>query len=218
MGKPVALFRGRRTDNQCREWPVNFSRGPSFATMSDAFKSLKGKLLLDGGKLGGSVFHRSVVLICQHDPQGAFGLVLNRPTDKKVGDVLLGDPPASLRGQLLYLGGPVQTPALSYLHSDDFLPFGNVMDNLNLGHALDDLLELGASFSGSQRLKVFAGYAGWSPGQLEDEMKRAAWVTHPASLDLVFNPDTATLWSSILRQKGWEFRLLADSPEDLENN
>lgn len=61
-------------------------------------------------------------------------------------------------------------------------------------------------------------YAGWSPGQLEDEMKRAAWVTHPASLDLVFNPDTATLWSSILRQKGWEFRLLADSPEDLENN
>lgn len=71
---------------------MNFSRGPSFATMSDAFKSLKGKLLLDGGKLGGSVFHRSVVLICQHDPQGAFGLVLNRPTDKKVGDVLLGDP------------------------------------------------------------------------------------------------------------------------------
>ena len=195
-----------------------FSRGSGFATMSDAFKSLKGMLLLDGGKLGGSVFHRSVVLICQHDAQGAFGLVLNRPTDKKVGDVLLGDPPASLREQLLYLGGPVQTPALSYLHADDFLPFGNVLENLNLGHSLDDLLELGASFSGSQRIKVFAGYAGWSPGQLEDEMKRAAWVTHPAALDLVFNPDTTTLWSSILRQKGWEYRLLADSPEDLEAN
>ena len=186
--------------------------------MSEAFKSLKGMLLLDGGKLGGSVFHRSVVLICQHDAQGAFGLVLNRPTDKKVGDVLKGEPPASLCAETLFLGGPVQTPALSYLHTDDFLPFGNVMENLNLGHALDELLELGASFSASQRIKVFAGYAGWAAGQLEDEMKRASWLTHPASVELVFQRDTETLWSAILRTKGWEYRLLADSPEDFSDN
>ena len=186
--------------------------------MSEAFKSLKGMLLLDGGKLGGSVFHRSVVLICQHDPQGAFGLVLNRPTDKKVGDVLKGEPPASLGAEILFLGGPVQTPALSYLHTDDFLPFGNVMENLNLGHSLDDLLELGASFSASQRLKIFAGYAGWAAGQLDDEMKRASWLTHPASVELVFQRDTENLWAAILRTKGWEYRLLADSPEDLADN
>ena len=92
------------------------------------------------------------------------------------------------------------------------------MENLNLGHALDELLELGASFSASQRIKVFAGYAGWAAGQLEDEMKRASWLTHPASVELVFQRNTENLWSAILRTKGWEYRLLADSPEDFSDN
>jgi putative transcriptional regulator len=186
--------------------------------MGKTFKSLQGQLLLDGGNLSGSFFHRTVVLICQHDPEGAFGLVLNRPAQATVGEALVANLPETLKGQLLYMGGPVQTTALSFLHSDVFLPNGSVMTNLSLEHSLDTLIEVSESLSPTRRIKVFAGYAGWSPGQLDDEMRRKAWLTHPASLDLVFASNPNDLWSSILRQKGWKYRLLADSPEDLAWN
>lgn len=186
--------------------------------MAGKFKSLQGQFLLDGGKLAGSFFHRSVVLICQHDREGAFGLIINRPTDKKVGEALVADLPDALKGQSLFLGGPVQEQALSYLHADAFLPDASVLPNLDLGHSLDDLLDLGQSYSPTQQLKVFAGYAGWSPGQLDEEMERGAWLTHPATIELVFQTDQKQLWSTLVRQKGPKYRLLSDQPEDLNWN
>jgi putative transcriptional regulator len=186
--------------------------------MADSFKSLKSQLLLDGGKLHGSFFHRAVVLICQHDPEGAFGLVLNRSSGNEVGDVIVADMADSLKTLHLYLGGPVQPQALSFLHADSFLLNANVMPNLNVSHSLDDLVELGQTFSSTQKLRVFAGYAGWSPGQLDDEMKREAWLTHPASIEWIFNKHAEELWKAILRQKGWKYRLLAETPEDASWN
>jgi len=186
--------------------------------MSAKFKSLKGRLLLDGGDLRGSFFNRTVVLVCQHDAEGAFGLVLNRASPDNVGEALVADLPERLKSEPLYLGGPVQPGALSFLHTDTFVPHANVMPNLNLGNSLENLVELGESYSTTQRVKIFAGYAGWSPGQLDSEMKRKAWVTHPATIDLVFKPDPAALWQTILREKSWEYRLLADGPEDISWN
>jgi putative transcriptional regulator len=183
-----------------------------------AFKSLKGQLLLDNGRLHGSFFHRTVVLICQHDEQGAFGLMINRPSGTKVGDALPGNIPQALKMQELFLGGPVQPGALSFLHGDSFLPEGNVLPNLNLDHSLDSLIELGESFYSTQRVRVFAGYAGWSPGQLDEEMKRDTWMIHPGSTDLVFGTDPDVLWPTILKQKGWRYRLIAQQPEDLSRN
>ena len=183
-----------------------------------AHQSLKGQLLLDNGRLGGSLFHRTVLLICEHNAEGAFGLVLNRPTGQTVGDALTSNLPAKLQADNLFLGGPVQPQALSYLHSDDYLPDANVLPNLHLDHSPDDLVELANSFSPTQRLKVFAGYAGWSPGQLDGEMKRDTWLTHPASIDLVFHTPPAELWPMILKQKGWKYRLIAEQPEDLSEN
>lgn len=107
---------------------------------------------------------------------------------------------------------------MSYLHADAFLPDASVMPNLDLGHSLDDLLDLGQSYSPTQQLKVFAGYAGWSPGQLDEEMERGAWLTHPASIELVFQTDQKQLWSTLVRQKGPKYRLLSDQPEDLNWN
>lgn len=182
--------------------------------MAKVFQSLKGKLLLDGGKLMGSFFNRTVVLICQHDLEGAFGLVLNRATPNKVKDAIVADLPDSFKEQSLFIGGPVQTNALSFLHTDIFLAQANVMPNLNLDHSLDALVELGDSFSPTQKVKIFAGYAGWSPGQLDDEMRRKAWLVHPASLDLIFSPEPAELWRQVLRNKGNRYHLLAESPED----
>jgi putative transcriptional regulator len=179
---------------------------------------LRGQLLLDSGRLSGSFFQRTVVLVCQHDSEGAFGLVLNRSSGNKLGEMVVADLPDVIKGQPLYVGGPVQLSALSFLHSDNFLPDASVMPNLDLGHSLDSLAELGESFSPTKKIKAFAGYAGWSPGQLEDEMKREAWLIHPASLELVFDTDPARLWKMILRQKGMKYRILSEMPDDISLN
>jgi len=186
--------------------------------MPETPEYLRGQLLLDSGQLQGSFFQRTVVLICQHDGEGAFGLVLNRATDNKVGEMVLANLPDTLKECPLYLGGPVQPTALSFLHTDSFVPDANVLPNLSLGHSLDALAEIGESFSSNRRVKMFAGYAGWSAGQLEDEMERGAWLTHPASVELVFDTDPQHLWRLILQQKGWKYKLLAQMPEDLSNN
>lgn len=187
--------------------------------MDGSFKSLQGHLLLDSGQLAGSFFHRSVVLICRHNEEGAFGLILNRPADSTLGRALDGTLPDGLSDQPLFIGGPVEAGALSYLHADAFLPGASVMDNLELGHSLEELTDLGGSFSPDRKLRVFAGYSGWSPGQLESELRRGAWLTHPADLRLVFDESAATLWSRILSRKGgWRNRLRASAPEDLSWN
>jgi putative transcriptional regulator len=123
-----------------------------------------------------------------------------------------------LKTQPLFLGGPVQPQALSFLHSDSFLPDANVMPNLNLDHSVDSLVELGDSYSPTRQLKIFAGYAGWSPGQLDDELKRDTWLTHPASLALVFHAQPEKLWQEILAAKGWKYKLISEAPDDLSWN
>src|ERR1700742_101969 len=114
--------------------------------MAGNSKYLKGQLLLDSGQLNGSFFQRTVVLICQHDAEGAFGLVLNRTSGNKLGEMIIADVPEPLKEQPLYLGGPVQLSALSFLHSDSFLTEASVMPNLDLGHSLESLVELSSSF------------------------------------------------------------------------
>lgn len=206
--------------------------------MSESKKFLKGQLLLDSGQLRGSFFQRTVVLICEHNAEGAFGLVLNRSTESKVGEMVVADLPESLKECPLYLGGPVQPTALSFLHSDAFIPDAtslpdlsnalpdlspgsapkSVIPNLVLGHSLEELVDIGESFSPTRKVKMFAGYAGWAPGQLEDEMKRDAWLTHPASLEFVFDIDAEQLWQAVLKLKGPQYKLLSQMPDDLSLN
>ena len=186
--------------------------------MLEKSKFFKGQLLLDSGQLHG-FFQRTVVLICQHDDEGAFGLVLNRTTGSKVGEMIVADLPDTLKECPLFLGGPVQPTALSFLHSDNFIPDANVLPNLSLGHSLDTLVDIGESFSTEKKIRMFAGYAGWSGGQLEDEMKRKAWLTYPASLELVFETPPENLWQVVLTRKGgWKNKLLSQMPDDLSRN
>ena len=187
--------------------------------MGEKAKFLKGQLLLDSGQLGGSFFQRTVVLICQHNTEGAFGLVLNRALGKTAGELIVADLPDLLKESPLFLGGPVQPGALSFLHTDSFIPDADVLPNLALGHSLDDLVEMGESFSPTKKVRLFAGYAGWSPGQLEGEMKRKAWLTFPASVELVFETPPDLLWQKILQNKGgWKNQLLSQMPDDLSQN
>ncbi len=187
--------------------------------MAKLHKSLKGQLLLDGGKLGAGCFQRTVVLVCEHTRDGAFGLVLNRPSENRLGEVFSGELPERLRDATLFGGGPVQPEAMTYLHADRFLGEPCVIENLQLGHDLDRLIELAEGAPPTSLLRVFAGYAGWSPGQLDDEIRRQSWLIHPASVELVFHQPAAALWQHVLRCRGdWQGRVLADSPEDFSWN
>ena len=184
--------------------------------MPKPFHSLAGMLLLDDGNLRGSCFDRTVVLVCSHDASGAMGLVLNRPGPTPLDAAFDRKLPSALRQRTLFSGGPVQPAALSFLHTGENDPAsGSGMKGLILGHDLDALIALGKQAETGLPLRVFAGYAGWSAGQLDDELKRDAWLTHPASLDLIFDVAPETLWHHILRlRNGWRDRLLAIAPDD----
>lgn len=175
-------------------------------------------LLLDGGELEGSCFHRTVVLICQHTAEGAFGLVLNKPGPHKVGDAIEADLPDGVKSERLFLGGPVEPATMTFLHSNPLLLEGNVMPQLSMGHALEDLQEIAGGYALNQKLRVFAGYAGWSPGQLDSEMERGSWLVHAATIELVLDHDPATVWRDLILTKGPKYRLLAESPDDLSWN
>ena len=175
-------------------------------------------LLLDGGGLEGSCFHRTVVLICQHTPEGAFGLVLNRPGTHKVGEVIEAGLPDGVKADLLFQGGPVDSATVTFLHSNPLMLEGSVLSQLSVGHSMDELQEIAGGHALNQKLRIFAGYAGWSEGQLDAEMERGSWVTHPASIELVLDHDAATLWRDLILTKGPKYRLLADSPDDLSWN
>ena len=186
--------------------------------MAKEFQSLRGQLLLDSGELRGSFFNRSVVLICQHDEQGAFGLILNQPSPNKVGEVLVADLPDAIKEMNLYMGGPVQTSALSYLHSDNFLPDANVLPNLSLGHSLEELVDLGGSFASTQQIRLFAGYAGWAGGQLEHEIAEGAWFVVDADPDDALTDDPENLWEDVLRRQGGRLAMFALCPADPSQN
>lgn len=189
--------------------------------MATSHLSLKGQLLLDGGQLAGSWFHRSVVLVCEHNAQGAFGLVLTKLSDSRVEDVLEGDLGTVIGGQILCGGGPVQPAALTFLRTVDTAaemvsPTQSVvLPGLLVGHQLEDLVDLSRASPTPGSVRVFAGYSGWSPGQLDGEMTRKAWLVEPATLELIFTVPPEELWRHILKKRAnWQDRLLADSPED----
>ena len=184
-------------------------------------RSLKGQLLLDGGKLAGSEFHHAVVLICEHDLNGAFGLVLNRASGRTLADSLSEPLPEDAPELPLYIGGPVNPQAFSCLIHEPAiseLTAAHVLSGLRLAHHLDELLKPSGECVPFTRLKCFAGYAGWSPGQLDKELTDDAWLTHPASIDLVFHPAPENLWKMILRKIGPAYRLLAEAPDNVSNN
>jgi putative transcriptional regulator len=186
--------------------------------MKVKFQSLRGYLLLDAGGMYGSFFHHTVILMCQHSPEGAFGLVLNQPSDKRVGDVLPIDMPPTLKNQRTRSGGPVDETSVHILHSDAFMFQGNVMNNLSLMQDPGELSDLANSVNPDHQIEVFLGYSGWGAGQLESELARKAWLVCQAKTELVFsNPDEAA-WREILRGLDWQHRLLADGPDDLSWN
>jgi putative transcriptional regulator len=158
-------------------------------------------------------FHRTVVLVAQHDEDGSMGVVLNRIAEVTVADA--APPLADLvePGAVVHSGGPVQPTAVLILAQ--FLdPAGTgvpVFGDVGFVAGDTDFDELAPKV---HRARVFAGLAGWSPGQLEAELEREDWILEPARADDVFGGDPDSLWSTVLERKGGSFALLARMPPD----
>lgn len=153
---------------------------------------LTGKLLISTPAMGDPRFSRSVVYLCAHGPDGAFGLVVNRPVPRlKLADVLGQlkiEPVADLPGRAVLAGGPVEGARGFVLHSDDVAP-GTGGQALPGGLALTASTEILTAIARGEAPRhwfLALGYAGWGPGQLEGEIGQNAWLTCDARPDLVF--------------------------------
>jgi putative transcriptional regulator len=181
-----------------------------------------GSLLLAAPVLEDPHFARTVVLVVDHDDEGAVGLVLNRPTSLEVSSILpvwadLADEP-----RVVFEGGPVGTDsalALARLQRISAEPDAagsgvgvrHLTSNLGLVDLDTDPDALAPALRG---LRVFAGYAGWAPDQLEDEIDEGAWFVLPSVDDDVFSVDASALWSRVLRRQAGDLRLLSTYPPD----
>jgi putative transcriptional regulator len=168
-------------------------------------ESLGGQLLIAAPSMG-DYFHRTVILLVEHSDQGAFGLVLNRPTETSVGEA--APELAELIGSehVLHVGGPVQPNAVTAVgeHADPGDATKLIVGAVGMVD-LDEPPEL-------SRVRIFAGYAGWGPEQLEGEMEQEAWILEDAHPDDPFAE--GDLWAQVLRRKGGEYALLARMPPD----
>lgn len=185
--------------------------------------TLTGQLLVATPALGDSTFERSVVLVLDHDEDGALGVVINRPTPVGVAEVLPVWQPLATEPGVLFQGGPVALDSalgLALANQDgEPLGFRRVVDRVGLVDLDVPPEVLAAEVS---RLRIFAGYAGWGAGQLEDELAEGAWYVVPARLGGdgrddpgdAFSEAPEELWRAVLRRQGGDLALVSTYPAD----
>jgi putative transcriptional regulator len=146
-----------------------------------------------------SNFYRTVVLIIHHDEQGAFGVVLNRPADNTIAEIweAVGEEPC-YSAQQVNVGGPVSGPLMA-LHTNQSWSESEILPGIHFAAHKDHLNEIVKN--SEERFRIFSGYSGWAPGQLESELKYGGWMVLPASEDYIFgNPED--MWRKASQEIG----------------
>jgi putative transcriptional regulator len=175
-------------------------------------------LLLAMPQLRDKNFNRSVVLLCEHGPDGALGFVVNRPTDMRAAGAVALDPPIKGdSGLCLWTGGPVEPHRGFLLLGDDpgIEESEQVADGFHLTASLEvlrRLLEADPDTIRNQRCRLLLGYAGWGPGQLDSELAASAWLTAPVDPTLVFEAPPEQMWERAIRGLGVDPMALAPAP------
>jgi putative transcriptional regulator len=169
---------------------------------------LQGQLLLASPALQDPNFRRSVVLVVHHDDEGAMGLVLNRRSEAEA-QPILPDLAGTLADRAVAVGGPVAPTSL--------LVLAEFAEPDEAGLLVFDGVGLFGEATGPEaavRARVFAGYAGWGAGQLEEELEEGSWIVEPALVEDAFPAPERDLWSDVLRRKGGAYALIATMPPD----
>jgi putative transcriptional regulator len=168
--------------------------------------SLRGQLLIASPALS-DYFRRTVVLVVEHEEEGALGLVLNRPSEHHVADAVPALAELAEEDDLVHAGGPVGPQGV--------IALADFVDPDDAGRAVTGslgVLDPEATDVPIRRLRVYAGHAGWAPGQLEGELEQEAWIVEPAEPSDPF--EARDLWTVALERRGGEYALLARMPAD----
>lgn len=172
-------------------------------------ESLQGKLLISGGGLFDANFRHTVVLIARHDEAGAVGVILNRRMEVAVAEAVPALADLVEPGDRLFEGGPVEPDQPVLLVEASFPGLVDVPVLGSIGFLTGDVPE--DVRPAILRARVFAGHAGWGPGQLEAELAADAWIVEPATDDDVFSDAPDTLWRRILERKARATQPLRES-------
>ena len=188
--------------------------------MFNDHKPQTGSLIISEPFMMDQNFERSVILLCEHNKtEGSIGLILNHRSMLILSDVFEDITNSEIP---LYIGGPVEGNAIFFIHKAfDKLESGNhIVDDLYWGGDFDRLKELINSNAIDQsELKIFLGYSGWSPNQLEEELKQNSWAVHNSfNIDLTFISDGEDLWKEVIISMGPKYAHVANFPKRPEFN
>lgn len=168
-----------------------------------------GRFLVATPVIGGPPFDRAVVLVVEHDSTGAVGVIVNLPTEIDVLDVLPDLEAETVAPAVVFVGGPVSTDTAVVLGRSTTGPF--TMTAPGIGVGIVDLEDPPTHLDG---VRVYAGYSGWSPGQLEAELEEGSWWILPASADAIFGEDIGDLWDRLVRSAPGAIRFHSTFPDD----
>lgn len=180
--------------------------------MSKEIPPEKGRLLISAPGLT-DVFKRTVLYLTEHNETGSVGFILNKPLMYKIHEVI-DDFPEFDSG--VFLGGPVQSELVNYIHKYKALDGSyEISDGVFWGGNFDSLKILAESkLLDPKDFKFFLGYAGWSPEQLNDELKEKTWYVTDSTIDIIFDYEPEKLWQTVLKNMGGEYSLISTFPED----
>jgi len=168
--------------------------------------------------MGDENFDRTVILVLEHSDEGALGLVLNRPSEMDVGEPLPGWERLAAAPPVVFLGGPVSRESaicLARVSGEDAEGWTGLVGGLG---AIDLSGDPDQAAAFVHALRVFAGYAGWTGGQLEAETEAGGWFVVDADPTDAMTTDPETLWRGVLRRQRGTLQLFADYPEDPSSN
>jgi putative transcriptional regulator len=175
----------------------------------------KGSLLIANPVLPDPNFSRTVILLCDHDEQGSFGLVINRSTQLKAPDLFLNINILKSYNEKIYLGGPVSQSMVFFLCRSPSAAgkLDEICSGVYLGSNLETLESLYSSLENpEQDIRFYLGYSGWSGGQLDDEMEQNSWLVQRANEQFIFLDSENLIWPKAVNSLGKKYQYLAKAP------
>ena len=175
---------------------------PSLLAARQQTKIKKGVFLVADLRLLDPNFSKTIVLITQHGPGGSVGVVVNRPTRTPLSRAFPSIPEFEKRPETLFVGGPVQREAITVLLRTEPppQPAFPIFEKVYVAPEMKTLVDLIARGRPEDRFRVYSGYAGWGPGQLQGEVDRGDWRILPGDADLLFQEETGSAWEALFRR------------------
>ena len=175
----------------------------------------KGSLLIANPVLPDPNFSRTVILLCNHDEQGSFGLVINRSAPLKAPDLFSSIDVLKSYNEKIYLGGPVSQSMVFYLYrsAKDVIDLDKICSGVYLGSNLETLESLYLDIENpEENIRFYLGYSGWSGGQLDGEMEQNSWLIQNANEQFVFLESENLIWPKAVNSLGEKYQYLTKAP------